>query len=467
MAKAARKPRPRAAREARNESLEAAIAADPDAVEPYLVYADWLQSQGDPRGELIAVQAKLGSAKGREKAELLIREEELLSENAKHFFGPLSRHTTSRHTHLDWHCGFVRGMNGDGLGTKAGEFLAHRSAAFLRDLRDLDPLPPAPPALLETFDASQGPLPEILAAPRLHALAIGWAEIVTEWAHPRLERLRLRNAVPEVLQALARGSLPAIAELEIGRLDAEQLALGKTVVERLKPQTLSLCLSPYATGEEWFELAAFGPALTRLTMTMASASFVSGVEHCEELRLDTDAEAGSFEALPAMPALRKVVLAHPSDRVRYFRDFAHAPIAAKVKELEVRISKPKAGLALTEGRYPALTHLCVRWDDTFSAEWLQSKAFLSAGAWEGVTSLEMSAGHLESLSASPLAARIRSLTLPIAGDGAVRALKGMRRKMKALETLVVEGDRRLTPSGLRDLFALDADVRWAPRLRPL
>jgi uncharacterized protein (TIGR02996 family) len=41
---------------ARNESLEALIAAAPDKAENYLVYADWLTSQGDPRGELITLQ---------------------------------------------------------------------------------------------------------------------------------------------------------------------------------------------------------------------------------------------------------------------------------------------------------------------------------------------------------------------------------------------------------------------------
>jgi uncharacterized protein (TIGR02996 family) len=38
---------------ARNPALERAIKADLDGVEPYLVYGDWLQSQGDPRGALI------------------------------------------------------------------------------------------------------------------------------------------------------------------------------------------------------------------------------------------------------------------------------------------------------------------------------------------------------------------------------------------------------------------------------
>jgi uncharacterized protein (TIGR02996 family) len=39
-----------------NADLEAAIMATPNDVEPYSIYADWLQSKGDPRGELIAMQ---------------------------------------------------------------------------------------------------------------------------------------------------------------------------------------------------------------------------------------------------------------------------------------------------------------------------------------------------------------------------------------------------------------------------
>lgn len=39
--------------------LLARIAADPDEVEHYLVYADWLLEQGDPRGELIRVMERL------------------------------------------------------------------------------------------------------------------------------------------------------------------------------------------------------------------------------------------------------------------------------------------------------------------------------------------------------------------------------------------------------------------------
>ena len=43
---------------ARNPELERTILADPDNEEAYQVYADWLQSEGDPRGELAAVIGK-------------------------------------------------------------------------------------------------------------------------------------------------------------------------------------------------------------------------------------------------------------------------------------------------------------------------------------------------------------------------------------------------------------------------
>ena len=48
---------------ASNPELEAAILEAPDNVDAYLVYGDWLQAQGDPRGELMALQHTLPSAR--------------------------------------------------------------------------------------------------------------------------------------------------------------------------------------------------------------------------------------------------------------------------------------------------------------------------------------------------------------------------------------------------------------------
>ncbi|MCG8419290.1 MAG: TIGR02996 domain-containing protein [Proteobacteria bacterium] len=43
----------------RNDELEQAIVADPDNVELFRVYSDWLLERGDARGELIRVQLEL------------------------------------------------------------------------------------------------------------------------------------------------------------------------------------------------------------------------------------------------------------------------------------------------------------------------------------------------------------------------------------------------------------------------
>lgn len=54
---------------ARNPELEAAIDQDPEAIGPYLVYADWLQERGDPRGDLIVGLAPGATPRARLRAQ--------------------------------------------------------------------------------------------------------------------------------------------------------------------------------------------------------------------------------------------------------------------------------------------------------------------------------------------------------------------------------------------------------------
>ena len=113
--------------------FEAAIARDPDDDDAYLVYGDWLQLRGDPRGELIALQYR-----GHEDAA-----KDLLSRHAEHFYGALC----ARPGLLDvtWHLGFLRscrfsldddrGPNHEKRAVAAlEELLALRSTRFIRDL---------------------------------------------------------------------------------------------------------------------------------------------------------------------------------------------------------------------------------------------------------------------------------------------------------------------------------------------
>jgi uncharacterized protein (TIGR02996 family) len=70
--------------DARNPDLEAAIAANPLDRDPYLVLADWLQQQGDPRGELISLQV----------AGKVAEADALFAKHEDYFLGPLAKHKT-------------------------------------------------------------------------------------------------------------------------------------------------------------------------------------------------------------------------------------------------------------------------------------------------------------------------------------------------------------------------------------
>lgn len=94
--------------------LEQAIREAPDTPDAYLVYGDWLESQGDPRGELIAVQAKLATTPDDglfTHDTLLQRAQELIVTNEPRWLGDVL-YTERRANRLvcDWHFGFLRSV---------------------------------------------------------------------------------------------------------------------------------------------------------------------------------------------------------------------------------------------------------------------------------------------------------------------------------------------------------------------
>lgn len=91
--------------EARNPELEKAIEADPYDKNAYSVLGDWLQGQGDPRGELIALQ--LADKDKQAKA--------LIAKHADYLLGPLAEH---QHTYdgedepaFVWDYGYIHGLH--------------------------------------------------------------------------------------------------------------------------------------------------------------------------------------------------------------------------------------------------------------------------------------------------------------------------------------------------------------------
>jgi uncharacterized protein (TIGR02996 family) len=115
---------------ASNPELERAILWKPDDTDRWLVYGDWLQGQGDPRGELIAVQHALSQSRRRA---LITRERALLDTHAHAWLGALAIQERRSRFIGRWHLGFLRDV------VMYDAFHVHlracSSARFLRSIR--------------------------------------------------------------------------------------------------------------------------------------------------------------------------------------------------------------------------------------------------------------------------------------------------------------------------------------------
>jgi len=87
--------------DARNPALERAIVDNPEDVDSYLVFADWLIEQGDPRGELVTTQiaGERGGAMERRTAIAVF------AKHRDYLFGALG--DSLRADALDWKRGFI------------------------------------------------------------------------------------------------------------------------------------------------------------------------------------------------------------------------------------------------------------------------------------------------------------------------------------------------------------------------
>ncbi|WP_163997171.1 WGR domain-containing protein [Pyxidicoccus caerfyrddinensis] len=127
---------------ASNPELEATIFSNPDNADAYLVYGDWLQRQGDPRGELIALQHAALQASGDEAANLKKQIAKHLKSFKDALLGDLADAVDEEELKVEWHLGFIRTAR---VGQKDYDsdrdiaelvktLLAHPSARFIRGL---------------------------------------------------------------------------------------------------------------------------------------------------------------------------------------------------------------------------------------------------------------------------------------------------------------------------------------------
>jgi hypothetical protein len=263
---------------ATREELEAQIEAAPTEDGAYVILGDLLQLEGDPRGELIALDAAY--LRGSDRAAWSERRLALLGQHLE-----LQPRTASR-LHYTWHLGFVRRIS---LGSSANLLAAfgHPSLRFVTELVFLEPTGSeflttfveacertpllrslaigdpdhrhyhSPrertlldlPSLLDSLSTLEElyacePV-EIAAAPRLRWLRLeGDSEVWTRLARaklPALECLSVRDGAPAPVSWLIDHPPPALHTLELIGANGNQL-IAALVGSRLLAQLRTLRL---------------------------------------------------------------------------------------------------------------------------------------------------------------------------------------------------------------------------------
>jgi uncharacterized protein (TIGR02996 family) len=174
--------------------FERAILEHPDDVAGYAAYADWLQEQGDPRGEFIQVQLALEDETklAGERKRLRARETALLEAHERVWLGDLSPYLTGRDLYSEfakdmaldhrWRYGYLAGVTVPYLTMTSAQALATSPvAAVLRELRVqgladywAEPAPDRPPARAPTPAGVRDhcELFELIGAPCLRNLRV-------------------------------------------------------------------------------------------------------------------------------------------------------------------------------------------------------------------------------------------------------------------------------------------------------
>lgn len=150
-----------------NPELETAILANPDDEATFLVYADWLIAQGDPRGELITTQHGMrGQSDPVKFMTFKKREEALRAAHLPSWLGETAAKALHR-IKLDWQVGFIEAIRLDRpdneteatLPELVTAVLACPLARFVRRLtlrggveHIVDAIPATPPPLLRRLD---------------------------------------------------------------------------------------------------------------------------------------------------------------------------------------------------------------------------------------------------------------------------------------------------------------------------
>ena len=199
----------------RQPQLERAIELDPDDRDAFGVYGDWLQGQGDARGEWIALLA----AAAREPAKREDGSRGLAHQRAARCFGTCRAYLEGvlGRAHVVWRDGFARRLS-VASNEALADIFSHPSARFAVQIELVERGPGFVDALRALANHAPAALQhvELLLATQLNELHV---------LAPLLPRLRRLTIGPRPIagtlgihgvELLARASLPALQRLAVG-----------------------------------------------------------------------------------------------------------------------------------------------------------------------------------------------------------------------------------------------------------
>jgi uncharacterized protein (TIGR02996 family) len=259
-----------------NLALEAQLPNDFSDPQPFLVYADWLEQRGDPRGRLIQAQHR-GSAK---------LERELLKEHGAILVPP---NVGKRYKlELTWKLGFIAAATfgaHDDLDERIEKLLEHPSAALLRELvLDADAYRGTPLELLatirpprlatlviggaiDTSTLATGDLAPLCRLPSLEVLRVTGDRVLIAYplAHPRLRELAIvtRRTDATTLRHAVTGELPCLTSLSVHCLDGIDDGAPRDAFMKL-PALRTLDLHNTTQTRAWLEAVIASPLRTTL-----------------------------------------------------------------------------------------------------------------------------------------------------------------------------------------------------------
>lgn len=391
LAKGFKEIREASAPEPGNPDLERQIIEEPTDPGRCLVYADWLQGQGHPRGELGVLQHARASRP--DDAGLAKAEQQLLEDHPE--LAPRRLMEVVRRPRkadqpedlpaVTWENGFIAAARlARGAGKSpytvrelVAELLAHPAARFLRELRigglgpdehdyaevieeiirglpstlrvlSLVDLPPGSPQLVFANLADVTPLLE--ATPLLEELRLAGNHVQLQaLALQKLRRLAVATSDPDVLGTLATADLPALEALELSSGDAPMPVEPLAKVLRAPWSVRRLAITRTANTDALVPGIVQSPLLPKLAaldlsggkLSDAGASVLIQVkpklEHLE--RLDLSGNALSTTAVRQLAGLCASVRL----------DDQRAVATATISESDLRQMSPDAG-ALAKGR---------------------------------------------------------------------------------------------------------------------